>query len=135
MELANGDVKFCIQRTLIPENEAISLLLQIIQGLYELHDEGIIHRDLKPENIFLIENQKDKMIAKIGDFNLSRRDTAYTEKTACIGTPLYMAPQLYKKTKDGKSKYSHKCDIWSLGVIAYELVCQKTPWPICYNAP
>lgn len=46
-----------------------------------------------------------------------------------------MAPQLYKKvTKEGKSKYSYKCDIWSLGVIAYEIVCGKTPWPTCFTA-
>lgn len=78
-----------------------------------------IHRDLKPANI-LISNG----LFKICDFGFSKviKDPSVANKT-CVGSPIYMAPQILDK-KD----YSAKCDIWSLGIIFYELIHGTVPW-------
>ena len=92
---------------------------QIIKGYQELAMENTIHRDLKPANI-LINNG----VFKICDFGFSKvnKDPLASLKT-CVGSPIYMAPQILEK-KD----YSAKCDIWSLGIIYYELLHGSVPW-------
>jgi serine/threonine protein kinase len=84
-----------------------------------LAKNNTIHRDLKPANI-LISNG----LFKICDFGFSKviKDPSVANKT-CVGSPIYMAPQILDK-KD----YSAKCDIWSLGIIMYELIHGTVPW-------
>jgi serine/threonine protein kinase len=96
-------------------NQVIEYCLQILEGLQECHKHGIIHRDLKPDNIFL----KDDTI-KIGDFGISIEGT---EVGDVIGTKAYMAPEQFL---DGKS--SRRTDIWSVGVILYEMIYGKMPF-------
>jgi calcium-dependent protein kinase len=92
---------------------------QVVRGYQELARNSTIHRDLKPANI-LISNG----LFKICDFGFSKviKDPAMANKT-CVGSPIYMAPQILDK-KD----YSAKCDIWSLGIIFYELLHAVVPW-------
>lgn len=109
------------QSSFLSEAEAITFFQHICNGFKSLNELKIIHRDIKPPNILLHNGH-----AKIADFGFARFTDDINEKaymTEGIGTPLYMAPEIYSK-----SQYSSKCDVWSLGMLFYELLYGKTPW-------
>ncbi|VWU49418.1 NIMA related kinase 2, putative [Hepatocystis sp. ex Piliocolobus tephrosceles] len=120
----NGDLGAYIKKTkdmnmYIPEEKIRRWLLQIITAIKFLHDRKIIHRDLKCNNIFLDENER----AKIGDFGLAKI-LEQTEQTSTLcGTISYMAPEICKN-----DSYSFPADIWSVGIILYELLSLKQPF-------
>jgi NIMA (never in mitosis gene a)-related kinase len=89
-------------------------------ALKHVHDRKIIHRDLKCQNIFLTKNG----MIKLGDFGIARvlNHTKEAARTM-VGTPYYLSPEII----DNKP-YSFKSDIWSLGVILYELCALKPPF-------
>lgn len=94
--------------------------IQIIFGLKYLHYNNIIHRDIKCSNIFL--DQYDNI--KIGDFGTSKILTEYLNYGQTqIGTPYYMAPEIFKRIR-----YTNKVDIWSLGIVLYELITLDVPF-------
>jgi eukaryotic-like serine/threonine-protein kinase len=105
----------------LPPDEAARILLQICRALEVAHGEGVIHRDLKPQNIMLDANGR----AYVMDFGIAR--SAYlpgmTQTGALIGTPEYMSPE------QGKGeKLDERSDLFSLGVIFYELVIGQSPF-------
>ena len=105
----------------LPPDEAARILLQICRALEVAHGEGVIHRDLKPQNIMLDANGR----AYVMDFGIAR--SAYlpgmTQTGALIGTPEYMSPE------QGKGeKLDERSDLFSLGVIFYELVTGQSPF-------
>ena len=118
----DGDLKKYLKRREregLPEPEVLSIMKQITKGYQELARNNTIHRDLKPANILI-----NTGYFKICDFGFSKviKDPTVANKT-CVGSPIYMAPQILDK-KD----YSAKCDIWSLGIIFYEMLHGNVPW-------
>ena len=100
------------------ENTIWSILIQILEGLNYLHKSRVIHRDLKSANIFLTKKGE----VKIGDLNVSiiaKKDLAVTQ----TGTPYYAAPEVWEN-----ESYNNKCDIWSVGCIAYEMATLHVPF-------
>jgi len=93
-------------------------------GLNYLHLQSITHRDMKPENILLVSKDKDNFDIKISDLGFAQEfDKNGEGMTLVLGSPLYMAPELVNR-----EPYSEKVDIWSLGVITYQLLSGKTPF-------
>ncbi|VAX22329.1 Serine/threonine protein kinase [hydrothermal vent metagenome] len=105
----------------MPFKRAANLIIQIAEGLAFAHERGIIHRDIKPGNILIQKNDK----VKITDFGLARLQSAgsVTQTGHAVGSPLYMSPeQVQSLPMDGRS------DIFSLGVMFYELVTGVKPF-------
>ena len=121
----NGDLNDKIKEKkqkneLFIEKEILHYFYEILQGLYYLHKNRVLHRDLKTLNIFLT---KDNHI-KIGDFGVSKKLInnniyAYT----FVGTPYYLSPEICQN-----KAYDEKSDVWSLGVIIYELITLNKPF-------
>jgi len=85
-----------------------------------VHDRKVLHRDLKCENVFLTKSG----MCKLGDFGVSYIMVQTKEKAQTLaGTPYYIAPELYRD-----ERYSFKADIWSLGVILYEMCALDYPF-------
>ena len=106
----------------LTEIEVQSYMFQIIQGLKYIHNNNIIHRDLKPSNIFI----SDKMELKIGDFGLIAKVSKDNDRhKECCGTYPYMAPEVFNP---GEKGYSYEVDIWSIGIIMYNLLSGKLPF-------
>jgi len=104
----------------LPENEVRKIAQQLVHALYYLHSHRIIHRDMKPQNILISANG----IVKLCDFGFARSMSSNTiVLTSIKGTPLYMAPELVQELP-----YNHTVDLWSLGVIVYELFVGTPPF-------
>ena len=103
------------------ETELINIYLQISSGLKAIHEKHIIHRDLKSANIFII--QKNDLILKIGDFNVSKKIDYLNLKNTQTGTPYYASPEIWEN-----KPYDFKSDIWSLGCLFYEIASLSTPF-------
>jgi tRNA A-37 threonylcarbamoyl transferase component Bud32/tetratricopeptide (TPR) repeat protein len=120
--VAGGDLKSLIRRTRrLDAGTAISITKQVCGGLAEAHDLGIIHRDLKPSNIMI----DDGGSAKIMDFGIARsiKSKGITGSGVMIGTPEYMSPEQVEA-----GELDQRSDIYSLGIILYEMVTGKLPF-------
>lgn len=93
---------------------------QILNAIKFLRENKIIHRDMKPKNILL---SSDKKIIKLCDFGFAKHVDSLKRVTTICGSPLYMAPELYKK-----ESYTESVDIWSLGIILFEMVFGLHPF-------
>ena len=113
-----GDFSKFLNNRPLKEKHAHRFLKQITSGLEYLYSKKIVHRDLKPQNI-LVTN---KYQLKISDFGFAKFQKSSLSETIC-GSPLYMAPEIltYKK-------YTDKADLWSVGIILYEMLCGTTPY-------
>ena len=110
---------------------ALAIAAQVADALGASHQHGIIHRDLKPENIFLINKGHAVDFVKVLDFGLAKLtqggDDKVSHKTrtgSVMGTPYYMAPEQC----EGKANIDHRADIYSLGVIMFEMLTGKVPF-------
>ena len=120
LEYAEFDSLFALSKNYkyFSESTAFYYFIQALNAIYFLHLHSIIHRDLKPENLLIDENN----VLKLCDFGWSVFITNNKRTTFC-GTVEYMAPEIIKK-----QKYDESIDIWSLGVLLYELVHSYSPF-------
>lgn len=121
----SGDLSSILGRPM-KEHIAQYYLQQIASGLKHLNDMHIFHRDLKPRNIMLTNNKKT---IKITDFGFAKPTYQSLHHSMC-GSPLYMAPEILHK-----KPYSTKTDLWSIGVILYEMLFGTTPFSQCTHMP
>lgn len=110
----------------VPPEKAVVYIGQVCEGLAHLHEKGLLHRDLKPSNILLSENLTDLRIADFGlakQSDLTFSQMSLTRTGAQVGTVHFLAPELYL---DANSE-SVQSDLYSLGVIFYQLLTGKLP--------
>ena len=109
-----GDLEtYLKKKEFLKEDEAIKILIDLLEAFKEMNKNNIIHRDIKPSNI-LIHNGK----IKLGDFGFCKKlKSSKTLTKTMLGSPLYMAPEILKG-----HEYGLTSDIWSLGVLIYELL-------------
>jgi serine/threonine-protein kinase len=110
----------------LPVDEAVGLVLQAMLGLAHAHARGIVHRDLKPRNLFVT----DARIVKVLDFGVAKTAEAITNAGDILGTALYMAPEQLRDSRNVDAR----CDIWSIGVVIYELVTGRPIYDAANNA-
>ncbi|KAF7825088.1 serine/threonine-protein kinase TIO isoform X1 [Senna tora] len=104
----------------LPEEQVQAIAKQLVRALHYLHSNRIIHRDMKPQNILIGAGS----VVKLCDFGFARAMSTNTVVLRSIkGTPLYMAPELVRE-----QPYNHTVDLWSLGVILYELFVGQPPF-------
>jgi eukaryotic-like serine/threonine-protein kinase len=111
--------------------DAIDSILQVCEALAEAHAHGIIHRDLKPSNLFLTTSTDGAPCIKVLDFGISKivgalaaEEGDLTHTAASLGTPAYASPEQMTEARD----IDVRTDIWSLGVILYELLSNAKPF-------
>ena len=105
---------------LLSESEAADIIRQSLHALTYIHSLNIMHRDLKPENILITKRDR---VVKLIDFGQGKFcNKTQSPQADAKGTPLYMAPEVIR------GSYDQRCDLWSLGVIAFELLSGELPF-------
>ena len=107
--------------------EILDILEKLNKPFKYMHSNDIMHRDIKPQNILIkyIDSTKTKFIPKIGDYGLTRKLEDGKAHTI-LGSPLYMSPEILMK----KNEYNDKSDLFSLGIMIYQLHFQSFPFEI-----
>jgi len=112
------DIYFTVKEICVFGNE-------IIDGLSFLHEQRVLHRDLKSHNVFVMLDSHNQITQlAIGDFDAAKRLTTISGAKSYVGTPDYMAPEVVAQT----GFYTHKVDIWSFGMVLYELLTLQRPY-------
>jgi serine/threonine protein kinase len=103
--------------------EALSIAIQMAEGLEAAHEKGVVHRDIKPDNVMLMKGSRG--LVKLMDFGLAQlaESSKLTREGTTLGTPIYMSPeQALGESTDRRS------DVWALGVVLYEMVAGQPPF-------
>ncbi|HEY6178507.1 MAG TPA: serine/threonine-protein kinase, partial [Kofleriaceae bacterium] len=114
----------------LPVQRACGYVLEACVGLAEAHALGIVHRDLKPANLFLARRPGAAALIKVLDFGIAKApgadggDFSLTTTKGVLGSPGYMSPEQLRSTRD----VDVRSDVWSLGVILFELVSGRPPF-------
>jgi serine/threonine protein kinase len=132
MELLDGEALDAAlrRRGALPPSEAAPIVSQIARALDQAHAEPVAHRDLKPANVFLTRDEEGHLLVKLLDFGIARTIHAHrvqsaftTEKGFVFGTPGYMSPEQTRASP----KLDHRCDLWALATIAYQMLTGHLP--------
>lgn len=115
-------------RGALPIAEAVGYVMQACSAMEEAHAVGIVHRDLKPSNLFLT-TEGGTRIVKVLDFGIAmdalpEHGTRLTQTASVMGTPVYMAPEQFRRTRD----VDGRADIWALGATLYEMLTGSPPF-------
>jgi predicted Ser/Thr protein kinase len=124
MEYVQGETveKVIVDRGHLPWREVVELGLQVCDALHYAHEHGVVHRDLKPSNLMVTADGK----IKLADFGIAKDldATALTATGRTLGTAAYMSPEQIR----GTPAVSHKTDLYSLGVVLYQMLVGKAPF-------
>src|SRR5215831_6801559 len=132
MELVGGIriTEYCDQHE-VSTRERLELFIQVCRAVQHAHQKGVIHRDIKPSNV-LVATEDGAAVPKVIDFGIAKAtqgrltdDTVFTAFEQFIGTPAYMSPE---QAQLGGLDVDTRSDIYSLGVLLYELLTGKTPF-------
>jgi serine/threonine protein kinase len=115
-----------LERSRLPEEGALAIVIQVAHGLHRAHRQGMVHRDIKPDNILVTPEGK----AKLTDLGLAKDSsdvsTGLTKTGRGLGTPNFMAPEQFRNAKNA----SIRCDIYSLGATLYQMVTGALPFGV-----
>ncbi|MGE6761001.1 protein kinase domain-containing protein [Corallococcus interemptor] len=127
MEFLEGAPLSAWVGTPLSAGAVVPMLTQVCDALHAAHARGIVHRDLKPDNIFLVKRGRGMPFVKVLDFGIAKLVDASMPETVAgiiVGTPEYMAPeQSLSRKLDGRA------DLYAVGVIAYQLLTGRLPFP------
>ena len=129
MELLEGeDIAHRVARLgRMPLPQIALIVTQVAKALSRAHERGIVHRDIKPENIFLCETGDEEVFVKLLDFGIAKGGESLSSATktgSVIGTAYYMSPEQII----GAKNIDHRSDLWSLGVVVFELLAGARPF-------
>lgn len=138
MELLQGeDLHTLLERERrLPAERAVALLLPVIDGLATAHEKGIVHRDIKLENVFIARDDQGRIQPKLLDFGIAKLESGkgvsrLTQVGAVLGSPQALSPE----QAEGLDDVDFRSDIWSVGVLLYELITGTPPFQGAnYNA-
>ncbi|MBV8201945.1 MAG: serine/threonine-protein kinase [Acidobacteria bacterium] len=122
MAFCEGEsLKRKIERGPLPLQQALGIAAQVASGLAAAHDKGVVHRDVKPANVMVAEDGRVKIV----DFGIARLadETRLTRTGDVMGTTAYISPEQFLSAET-----DHRSDLWSLGVVLYEMVTGRLPW-------
>ncbi|WP_437326709.1 serine/threonine-protein kinase [Sorangium sp. So ce381] len=129
MEFLEGETLFRRLRKAgrLPAPDSMGIARQIARGLREAHKHGVVHRDLKPSNVMLVPGEDTGELVKILDFGLVKvladDSEELTQQGSFLGSPRFMSPE-----QISHGKVDLRTDVYSLGVILYQMLCGKVPF-------
>ncbi|MCA8925854.1 MAG: protein kinase, partial [Planctomycetes bacterium] len=109
----------------LPWRQAVKIVRGVLAGVEHAHKHGVIHRDLKPANVLI---EADGARPRVIDFGLAKdleTDAQLTQGSAAVGSPAYLSPE---QLRHGSSQADERCDVFSVGVMLYELLSATRPW-------
>eukprot|EP01047_Picozoa_sp_COSAG01_P004381 COSAG01_NODE_144_length_24108_cov_11.490441_30_plen_385_part_00 len=128
-----GDLMEEIDRTgtVLSEAFAAKVIRRSCEALEFMHEQGVAHRDIKPENIMLLRDhaKKGSAVVKLGDFGFAIEGHDHMLMTTC-GSPMYIAPEII-----ARQGYSTTCDLWSLGVVCFQMLFGSNPFDMDGRTP
>jgi eukaryotic-like serine/threonine-protein kinase len=127
--LEGEDLGRILQRGALGVLEAADYVIQACEGIAVAHSFGIVHRDIKPQNLFLVRRLHQSPIVKVLDFGIAKTfegmdQVTLTQTTGIMGSPAYMSPEQMRASHEVDAR----TDVWSLGVVLYELLAGSVPF-------